>query len=259
MNEEIAVNTKLRKVKNILVSQPKPIDEHSPYFNLAKVYNIKIDFQPFIHVQPIKSYEFKKYKINILNHTAVIFTSRNAVGHFFKLCEASKIEIAPDMKYFCISEQTSKYLQKYITVKKRKVFIGKKTTKDLINVIQQHQNEKFIFPCSDIRTNEIPDFLEDSNYQHIEIVIYKTIFQDLSSLAYTDYDIIACFSPSGINALLKSFPNFKQKNVCIAAFGPTTAQAVKDAGLTLAIEAPLPNTPSMAGALEAYIKETHGM
>ncbi len=251
--------SRLRKVNSILVSQPKPNDENSPYSTLAEKYNIRIDFRPFIHIEPIDIKEFRKQKIDILSYTAVIFTSRNAVDHFFRLCKESKVEMPPDMKYFCISEQTANYLQKYIVIRKRKIFTGSKTATDLIEILKKHKNEKYIFPCSNIRKEDIPKFLEDNGYVFSEAVIYKTVASDLSDLADVNYDIIAFFSPSGINSLFVNFPEFKQNNTRIAAFGPTTSKAVRDAGLKLDIEAPMPNAPSMTGALEVYIKKANGL
>lgn len=250
---------KLREVKSILVSQPKPTSEKSPYFQLAEKYDIKVDFRPFIQVDPISFKEFRKQKVDFLDHTAVIFTSRNAVDHFFRLCSESKVEMPSDMKYFCISEQTSNYLQKYIVIRKRKIFTGTRTAGDLIELLKKHRNEKYIFPCSNIRKNDIPDFLKNSEYNYTEGIIYKTVASDLSDLADVNYDVIAFFSPSGINSLFVNFPDFKQNNTRIAAFGPTTAKAVRDAGLNLDIEAPMPNAPSMTGAIELYIKKSNGI
>lgn len=248
---------KLREVKSILVSQPEPADSKSPYYQLAEKYNLKIDFRPFIQIDPVTQKEFRQQKIDILAHTAVIFTSRNAVDHFFRLCQESKIEIPGDMKYFCISEQTANYLQKYIVVRKRKIFTGYRTANDLIEILKKHKNEKYIFPCSNIRKEDIPVFLEENNIHYTEAIIYKTVASDLSDLADVNYDIIAFFSPSGINSLFVNFPDFKQNQTRIAAFGPTTAQAVLDAQLQLDIEAPQPNAPSMTGALELYIKKAN--
>lgn len=251
------VNDRMRKVKSILVTQEAPTDGNSPYLKLAEKYNLKIDFIPFIQVQPVALKEFRKQKIDILNFTAIIFTSRNAVDHFFHMCKELKIEVPPDMKYFCISEQTSNYLQKYIVIRKRKIFTGLKTAQDLIEILKKHKNERYLFPCSDIRKNDIPDFLEKSGYDYAEAVMYHTVASDLSHLENVFYDVLAFFSPSGINSLLVNFPDFKQNNTRIAAFGPTTAQAVRDAGLILDIEAPLPNAPSMTGAIELYIKKAN--
>ncbi|MCG8340245.1 MAG: uroporphyrinogen-III synthase [Cytophagales bacterium] len=252
MNKD--VKTKRSAVRSILVSQPAPVSENSPYLTLAKKYNLTIDFRPFIEIEPTSLNEFRKQKVTILDHTAVIFTSRNAVDHFFRLCEESKIEMPLTMKYFCVSEQTANYLQKYIAVRKRKVFIGEKTAEDLIQVLKKYKEEKYIFPCSNVRKDAIPNFLKENGYQYTEAIIYKTVAGDLSDLANINYDIIVFFSPSGVDSLFHNFPAFEQKDTRIAAFGPTTAQAVRDSGLILDIEAPLPNMPSMTGALELYIK-----
>lgn len=255
-----AVKDRFYSVKSILVSQPEPSDiTNSPYHKLADKYNLKIDFRQFIKVDPIDAKEFRKQKIDILKHTAIIFTSRNAVDHFFKICKDSKIEMPPEMKYFCISEQTANYLQKYIVVRKRKVFVGERTAQDILNVIKKHKSEKYLFPCSNIRKDDIPAFMEDNDYNFTEAIIYKTVAADLSDLEKITYDILAFFSPSGINSLYVNFPEFKQNKTRIAVFGPTTAQAAKDAGLIIDVEAPLPNAPSMTGALELYIKKSNGL
>lgn len=250
---------RMRKVKSILVTQEAPTDPASPYFKLAEKFNLKIDFRPFIQVEPLPAKEFRKQKIEILQHTAIIFTSRNAVDHFFTIAQELKLEMPPEMKYFCISEQTSNYLQKYIVIRKRKIFTGLKSTQDLLEIIKKHKNERFLFPCSDIRKNDIPDFLKSNGFNYTEAIIYNTVAADLSDLKNVYYDILAFFSPSGINSLYVNFPDFKQNNTRLAAFGPTTAKAVKDAGLLLDIEAPLPNAPSMTGALELYIKRANGI
>ena len=194
------IEERLTEVKSILVSQPRPSDDKSPYYTLARKYGIKIDFRPFIQVDPIDVKEFRKQKIDILSHSAVIFTSRNAVDHFFSICKDLKIEMPVEMKYFCISEQTANYLQKYIVVRKRKIFTGSRTAQDLIEILKKHKNEKYLFPCSSIRKNDIPKFLESNGYQHTEAVIYETVASDLSDLDNVYYDIIAFYSPSGINS-----------------------------------------------------------
>lgn len=245
---------RISQVESILVSQPEPSNGHSPYDLLRTKYNLKIDFRPFIQIEPVTVKEFRVQKVDILSHSAIIFTSRNAVDHLFNMAIAMKIEMPADMKYFCISEQTANYLQKYIVIRKRKIFTGSKTAKDLIEILKKHKNEKFLFPCSNIRKNDIPYFLQDNEYEYSEAVIYNTIASDLTDLANVNYDIIAFFSPSGIKSLLHNFPDFKQNKTRIAAFGPTTSNAVRDAGLILDIEAPHPNAPSMTGALEVYIK-----
>lgn len=250
---------RMKKVKSILVTQEFPPDANSPYVKLAEKYNLKIDFRPFIQVEPVPAKDFRKLKIEILQHTAIIFTSRNAVDHFFHICQELKIEMPADMKYFCISDQTSNYLQKYIVIRKRKIFTGLKNTQELLDIIKKHKNEKFLFPCSDIRKNDIPDFLKENGFNFTEATIYHTVAADLSDLKNVYYDILAFFSPSGINSLFVNFPEFKQNNTRLAAFGPTTAKAVRDAGLILDIEAPLPNAPSMTGAIELYVKRANGI
>ena len=253
---EKSLKDRIKPVKSILVSQPKPADEQSPYYKLAEKYNLKIDFRQFIQVEPVDVKEFRQQKINILDHSAVIFTSRNAVDHFFNIAKELKLEIPTDMKYFCISELTSNYLQKYIVIRKRKIFTGQRTATDLIEVLKKHKNERYLFPCSNIRKDDIPEFLRENDYAFTEAILYKTVASDLSDLADIKYDVIAFFSPSGINSLLVNFPDFKQNNTRIAAFGPTTAKAVTDAGFMLDIEAPMPNAPSMTGAIEVYVKNT---
>lgn len=252
-------NDRMRKVKSILITQEAPTDFNSPYLKLAEKFGLKIDFRPFIQVEAVPVKEFRKQKVDILQHTAIIFTSRHAVDHFFHICQELKIEMPADMKYFCISDQTSNYLQKYIVIRKRKIFTGLKDTRDLLEIIKKHKNEKFLFPCSDIRKNDIPDFLRENGYNFTEAVIYHTVASNLSDLKNVYYDILAFFSPSGVNSLFVNFPDFKQNNTRIAAFGPTTAKAVRDAGLTLDIEAPLPNAPSMTGAIELYVKKANGI
>ena len=238
-------------------SEPKPTTDVSPYFSIAEKYSIQVDFREFIEVQPVSYKDFRRDKVNVLEYTAIIFTSRNAVDHFFRICLEAKLEMPAEMKYFCISEQTSNYLQKYIVIRKRKIFTGLKDTHDLLEIIKKHKNEKFLFPCSDIRKNDIPDFFRENNYHFCEAITHHTVAANLSDLKEVYYDILAFFSPSGIHSLLTNFPEFKQNNTRIAAFGPATAKAVRDAGLVLDIEAPLPNAPSMTGALELYIKKAN--
>ena len=242
------------RIKSILVTQPKPTNDVSPYFAIADKYGIKVDFREFIDVQPVSYKDFRREKINILEFTAVIFTSRNAVDHFFRICQEAKLEMPAEMKYFCISEQTANYLQKYIVLRKRKLFVGERTAADLFDVIKKHKGETFLYPCSDIRKDDLPVFMRANNLKFSEAVIYRTVASDLSDLAEVKYDCIAFFSPSGITSLFINFPDFVQGGTRIAAFGPTTAKAVTDAGLILDIEAPHPNAPSMTGAIEAYIR-----
>jgi len=256
---ESEIKERLRDVKSILVSQPKPKDNKSPYYKLAEKFKVRIDFLPFIEIQPVDLKEFRSQKIKVLDHTAVIFTSRNAVDHFFTLCKAIKADIPADMKYFCISEQTANYLQKYIVIRKRKIFTGQRTAADLVEVLKKHKDEIYLFPCSNIRKDDIPSFLGENGYSFSELILYKTVASDLSDLADIKYDVIAFFSPSGINSLFVNFPDFQQNSTRIAAFGPTTAKAAKEAHLHVDIAAPLPEAPSMTGALEVYIKKARNL
>ncbi len=241
------------KVKSILVTQPKPEGDKSPYFDLAKKCNVKIDFRPFIQIEGIPAIDFRKDKINILDHTAVIMTSRSAVDHYFRICQEMRITVPETMKYFCVSESTAYYLQKYVLYRKRKVFHGKQTVVDLMSVIKKHKNENFLLPCSDISKEEIADKLEFQKIKYTKAVIYRTVASNLKDLADVNYDVLVFFSPAGIKSLFKNFSKFKQNKTCIACFGPTTAQAAKEAGLKLDIVAPNPKAPSMTMALEQYI------
>jgi len=250
---------RLTKVESILVTQSRPADEKSPYFEMASRYNLKIEFRPFIQIQGVSFKDFRKQKINILDHTAIIFTSRNAVDHFFRICQEAKMEMPADMKYFCVTEQTANYLQKYIVIRKRKIFTGNKTAADLFDLIRKHKTEKFLFPCSNIRGNDIPEFMDTSGLRLTEAVMYETVPTDFTDLDIQSYDVIAFFSPSGVNALKQNFPDFQQNDIRMAAFGPTTARAIGEAGFILDIEAPLPNAPSMTGALELYIKKANNL
>jgi uroporphyrinogen-III synthase len=243
------------KVKTILVSQPKPDSERSPYFDVASKHKVTIDFRPFIHVEGVSEIDFRKERINILDHTAVIFTSRNAVDHYFRIAEESRTTIPDDMKYFCISESTAYYLQKYVVYRKRKIFHGKQRFADLIDVMKKHKKEKFLLPCSDILKSTIPELLDKNKFDYSKAVLYKTVCSDLSDLENVFYDMLVFFSPAGIESLFMNFPDFKQNNTRIAVFGPTTAKAAKEAGLEINIQAPTQQAPSMTMAIENYIKE----
>jgi uroporphyrinogen-III synthase len=242
------------KIKTILVSQPKPQTEKSPYFDLAEKYNLKIDFRPFIQIEGISAKEFRQERINILDHTAVIFTSRTAIDHFFRIAEEMRVTVPDDMKYFCISESTAFYLQKYIVYRKRKIFYGVRVFEDLIDTIVKHKKEKFLLPLSDIHKQSIPALLNKSKIKYTKAILYKTVSSDLSDLADVNYDILAFYSPSGIKSLMQNYPGFSQDGTFIAAFGPATSKAVTDADLRLDIQAPMPQAPSMTMALDQYIK-----
>lgn len=242
------------KVKTILVSQPKPESDKSPYFSLAKKCKVKIDFRPFIHVEGLTVKEFRQQRISILSHDSVIFTSKNSMDHFFRMCEATRITVPNEMKYYCVSEAIAYYLQKYITYRKRKVFIGKQKVEDLLPLFKKSKESRFLLPCSDILKDSIPHFLEKNGIEFTKAIMYKTVCSDLSDLENVFYDILVFYSPSGIKSLYQNYPNFKQNDTRIAAFGPTTSKAVNDAGLSLNIKAPSPEFPSMTMALEQYIK-----
>ncbi len=245
------------KVKTILVTQPKPESDKSPYHDLAKKFNLKIDFREFIHVEGIPANTFRKDKINMGDFTAVILTSRHAADHFFRICSEMRITNLDQFKYFCISESTAFYLQKYVVYRKRKIFYGKSTILDLIDVLKKHKKEKFLLPCSDIHKQEISDTLTGFGINHIKAILYRTVCSDLSDLAEVNYDMLVFFSPSGITSLLKNFPKFKQNETRIAAFGATTSQAVSDANLKVDVMAPVPEAPSMTMAIEQYIKKVN--
>ena len=242
-------------IKTILVSQPKPEGEKSPYFDLAEKYKLKIDFRPFIKVEGVDAKEFRAQRVNIAEHTAIILTSKVAVDHFFRIAEETRFEVPDTMKYFCISEAVALYLQKYVTYRKRKIFFGKQTIDDLVEVMKKHKTEKFLLPCTDILRDIIPITLEQHGIPFTKVILYRTVAADLSDLEDVYYDMLVFFSPGGIESLLKNFPDFKQNSTVIAAFGPTTANAVMKNNLRLDVHAPHPKAPSMVGAIELFIKE----
>ena len=241
-------------VKKILISQPKPSDTSSPYFRLAEKWGLTIDFRKFIQVQGISLNDFRKQGINPLDFPAIIFTSKVAVDHFFGLLEEMRIEMPPETKYFCVSEATSRYLQKYITIRKRKLFVGERRAMDLAPFVKKHKKEKYLFPCSSVHRKELPNYMRENNIDVTESVIYETVASDLSDLENVNYDMICFFSPSGIKSLYKNFPNFVQNNTRIAVFGPTTAKEAVKHGLRVDVEAPKPQIPSMTAAIEGYLK-----
>ncbi len=245
------------KIRKILVSQPNPENGKSPYFELAEKNNLQIDFRPFIHVEGIPAKEFRHERIDILKHSAVIFTSKTAVDHFFRICEELRITVPDSMKYFCISESTAYYLQKYIVYRKRKIFYGNGNFSDLMDLIIKHKEETFLVPLSDIHKKEIPKTLKEQKIKFTKAIIYRTICSNLTDLPISDYDMLVFFSPSGIKSLKQNFPKFKQDSIKIASFGNTTACAVEQAGLRLDIKAPMPEAPSMTMALDQYIKTFH--
>ena len=242
-------------IKKVLISQPKPETEKSPYFDIAEKFGVKVVFRPFIKVEGVPSKDFRTQRINILDYSAVIFTSRTAIDHFFRLCEELRVHIPETMKYFCIKEEIAVYLQKYTVYRKRKIFFTAGKVRDLLIPIVKHNKEKFLFPVSDVHNDELIKLLDEKRINYKLAVMYRTLSNDFTPEEQFDYDMLVFFSPSGISSLLKNFPEFEQKDIKIGCFGSTTAQAVKDAGLRLDIQAPTPETPSMAAALDNYLKE----
>jgi len=238
------------------VSQPKPSGKKSPYFDLAEKYDLEIDFRSFIHVEGIEAQEFRKQKVDLSKHSAVILTSKVAVDHFFRISKEMRFDVPDSMKYFCISEAVAYYLQKYVAYRKRKIFFGKQTIVDLIDVLKKHKKENFLLPCTNILRDKIPSTLETNGLSFTKAIIYRTVASDLSDLEDVYYDMLVFYSPGGIESLLKNFPEFKQNKTVIAAFGPTTANAIVKNNLRLDLHAPQPNAPSMTGANENFVKSS---
>jgi uroporphyrinogen-III synthase len=243
------------RIKKILVSQPKPENGKSPYYELAEKNNIHIDFRQFTQIEGISAKDFRQSRIDILSHSAIIFNSKTAIDHFFRICEEMRITVPDTMKYFCISESTAFYLQKYIVYRKRKIFYGNGKIDDLMELITKYNEGNFLVPLSDKHAEDLPKALDKYKIRYNIAILYKTVCCDLSDLSNLDYDILVFFSPSGIKSLFKNYPEFKQNNTKIASFGDSTAKAVKEAGLKLDIEAPTPEAPSMTMALDVFIRE----
>ncbi len=241
------------KVKTILVSQPEPKMENSPYLRLIEKEKVKVDFRPFIHVEGVDAKSVRQQKIDLNNYTAIILTSRNSVDHFFRIAEEMRFKVPDTMKYFCQSEAVAYYLQKYVVYRKRKIYVGKRNFTDLIPLFKKYKEEKFLLPSSDTLKSAVPDTLNDLELGWTRGIFYKTVISDLSDLRDVYYDVLVFFSPSGIESLLKNFPDFKQNNTRIAVFGNSTIMAATDAGLRIDIKAPTPETPSMTMALQKYI------
>ena len=245
------------KVKSILITQPEPAEGKSPYADLIEKYKVNVTFRAFVKVEPVSAKEFRREKINILDYSAIILTSRTAIEHLFRLCAEVRVELPADMKYFCISEAVALYLQKFITYRKRKVFYPKGREHELLDILLKHNTENYLIPSSNIAHSELLEFLKKHNIKFHQSMIYRTISDDLSDLTHVNFDIIAFFSPSSIKSLFDNFPNFKQNNTRIAAFGANSAQALLDSGLIINIEAPTAQAPSMKMALEDYIKKAN--
>jgi len=244
------------KVKNILVSQPAPADlAKSPYTRLAQKYKLEVDYHKFIKIEGIPTKDFRQSRINLLDYSAVIFTSRQAVDHYFRIAKDMRVDIPDDMKYFCISESTAFYLQKYIQFRKRKIFHGKLVFKDLLDIIKKHKDERYLLPCSEIHKPDIPNSLTKAKINFDKAVIYRTLASDLSKVDMAKYDMLVFFSPSGVKSLFKNFPDFKQGDSLIATFGATTAKVATEMGLKINVQAPTKKSPSMTMAIEEFIKE----
>ena len=239
-----------QKIKTILISQPKPSTEKSPYFDLAERQKITIDFRPFIHVEGMEAQDFRQQRVDLAEHTAVILTSRLAVDHYFRMAKELRFEVPDSMKYFCISESTAYYLQKYVQYRKRKIFHGTIKFDELLVLMKKHKSEKFLLPCSDLLKDSIPNALDAGRFDYSRAVMYRTVCSDLSDLSDVKYDILVFFSPSGIESLFKNFPDFEQGQTRIAVFGPTTSKAAEKAGLRIDIHAPTAKAPSMSMAID---------
>lgn len=247
---------KYKPVKTVLISQPKP--SHSPYFDLEEKYDIKIDFRPFIHVEGVPTKEFRKTRIKPDEYTAIIMTSRNAIDHFFRICEDMRIKMPGDTKYFCNSAATANYLQKFITYRKRKVFVGQRKLSDIKDAFLKHKDqEKFLFPISNLGSKSNVEFLNTIGIEFTEAMMYCTVSSDLSDLKDITYDVLVFFSPLGIQSLYDNFPDFKQNETRLAVYGKLTTEAVKEKGLRIDIPAPAPQVPSMTMALENYLKKSN--
>jgi uroporphyrinogen-III synthase len=254
-----AGSSSIKVIKRILITQPRPETDKSPYFELMKKYDVELAFHPFIRLEPISAKDFRKQKIDIVNFSAVIFTSRHAIDHFFRICEELKINVSQDTKYFCITEAVALYLQKFILYRKRKVFYGADgTNKSMFEVINKHkENEKFLYPGSENQQdNEIVGWLKNNNCGFATPFMYRSISNDIKDLMTKfEYDIICFFTPSGVRSLFDNLPKFKQNGTKIGAFGNNTSKAIQDAGLTIDIKAPMPQAPSMISALEKYLSD----
>lgn len=241
------------KVKTILVSQPEPKMENSPYLRLIEKEKVKVDFRPFIHVEGVDAKGVRQQKIDLKNFSAIILTSRNSVDHFFRIADEMRFKVPDTMKYFCQSEAVAFYLQKYVVYRKRKIYVGKMDFTELVPLFKKYKDEKFLLPSSDVLKIIIPEHLDALGIDWKRGIFYKTVISDLSDLRNVYYDVLVFFSPSGIESLLKNFPDFKQNDTRIAVFGDSTVDAATDAGLRIDIKAPTPDTPSMTMALQKYI------
>ncbi len=245
------------KVKTILVSQPEPKMENSPYSKLIEKEKVKVDFRPFIHVEGVDAKAVRQQKIDLSNFSAIILTSRNSVDHFFRIAEEMRFKVPDTMKYFCQSEAVAYYLQKYVVYRKRKIYVGKRNFQDLQPLFKKYKDEVFLLPSSDVLKPQVPETLDNAGINWTRGIFYKTVISDLSDLRDVYYDVLVFFSPSGIESLMKNFPDFEQNDTRIAVFGNSTVNAATEAGLRIDIQAPTPETPSMTMALQKYINSVN--
>ncbi|MDX2282925.1 MAG: uroporphyrinogen-III synthase [Bacteroidia bacterium] len=245
-----------KPVKHILISQPPPAEVNSPYQAMADKWKLKLEFRKFIQVEGVSLNDFRKQGINPLEYTGIIFTSKVPVEHFFRLLAEMRAEMPPETKYFCVNEATSRYMTKYIVIRKRKLFVGERTVMDLAPFLTKHKKEKFLFPCSDVNPGELPDWMRKNGMDVTNAIIHRTVDSDLSDVSLEQYDMLCFFSPAGIKSLFNNFPGFQQNQTRIAVFGSSTAQEAVRAGLRVDVEAPKPNLPSMTSAIEHYLQES---
>ena len=246
------------KIKKVLISQPEPKTEKSPYFDIAEKYNLQMEFRSFIRVESVDVKEFRQQRINIPDYTAIVFTAKIAIDNFFKLCEELRITMPETMKYFCISEAVALYLQKYIVYRKRKIFFSASGKMDGLAIpLTKHSKEKFLVPVSDVHQEDLTKILDEKKIGYSKSIMYRTVSNDITEEEIMSYDMLVFFTPSGIVSLFKNAPNFRQEERAIGCFGASTAKAIRDANLRLDCEAPLPGMPSMTAALETFIRENH--
>lgn len=255
-SKSTAYKEEYKKVKTLLISQPKP--ERSPYFALAEKWGLTIDWRPFIHVEPVSGKEFRKYRLRPDEFSCIIFTSKNSIEHFFRMCDEMRCKMSQSTKYFCISEAIANYLQKFIVYRKRKVFVGVRKIQDLANALNKHKaTDNFLLPCSNLGAKSTVAYLKEIELDFKDVMMYKTVASDLSDLTHVTYDVLVFFSPLGIHSLYENFPDFKQNNTRMAIYGKSTTKAVEEKNLHINILAPQPETPSMSMALEAYLKKSN--
>ncbi len=245
------------KIKKILISQPRPSTEKSPYYELAERYGLQLDFKPFIKVEGVPLKEFRKNRINILDYTGIIFSSRTAIDHFFNLCKELRIVMPDTTKYFCASEAIAYYLQKYIVYRKRKIFYGEKKIGDMCRILQKHKNEFFLVPVSDVHNENIPTLMDELKLKYTKVILYRTVKNELDVKDIKYYDMVVLYTPMGVKSLIENFPEFKQEDTVIAAFGETTVAAIKEGGFRLDVKAPTEKCPSMTMAIEEFIKSSN--